>query len=330
MKKDSLGIGVIGLGTHARRGHLDHFANLKGAHLAGVCDPDPTARADLVNDEVSGYAYPEELLASSAVDAVIICSPDRFHFSTLAATVEAGKHVLVEKPVVNTTGELEELPRILHQAQVSGLVVSSCHPRRFDRPFLAVRDRLPELADQLGVALELRFDFFYHRPSKVGLHQGLLIDHVNHEIDLVNWLFGYSPFVAHRLFDSQTRYGVAGWRKDGLTFSFSGSRHLERHVYAETMEIRFERGLLEVDAETGVLRVHDYDRNQVVETHCGPTDYDGRFISVNQDFVDAIRCGGNPYLAAADLVLNTETGIALTETGVYDSAASDALVTLLG
>ena len=49
MKKDVIGIGVIGLGTHARRGHLDHFTNLQGARLVGVCDPDATALATLLD-----------------------------------------------------------------------------------------------------------------------------------------------------------------------------------------------------------------------------------------------------------------------------------------
>ena len=92
------------------------------------------------------------------------------------------------------------------------------------------------------IIIFFRFCFCYHKATKVGLHTGLLMDHVNHEIDLVNWYFGACPFKAYKLKDSNNEYAVSGIREDGLIFSFAGVRSLERSIFQETMDLRFEKG----------------------------------------------------------------------------------------
>jgi predicted dehydrogenase len=290
-----------------------------GAELVGVFDPDASATANFQGTPVVVHPSLASLLADSSVEAVIICSPDRFHADSLRAAVAAGKHVLVEKPAAADRHDLPTLGLALIVAKRSSLVVSSCHPRRFDPPFVSLKNRLDYFRTQFGAPLSVTFDFFYHRPSKSGLHHGLLIDHINHEIDLVNWMFGYSDFVATKLFDSEVRYSACGVRDDGITFVFSGSRHLERRVYAETMEVRFERGLVRLDAEAGKLFVHDYDADATYVDLCDATNYESRFQELNDDFFNAIRNSGKPYLSAQDIIVNTETGIFLTESGVYNS-----------
>jgi len=319
-----LGIGIVGLGAHAQRGHIDHLVRIERADIIAVCDPSDEARERVRAAGFTGPAYEslDELLSEDRVRALVICSPDRFHAHALAHGVAAGRHVLVEKPVAERRGDLQLVLDAIAQARRSRLVVTSCHPRRFDPPFTWLRDELPALRAQLGNALDVRFDFFYHRPSKKGLHHGLLIDHINHEIDLVHFLFGYSPFVAHRLADSEVRYGAAGSRQDGLCFAFFGSRHLERRAYTEVMRVRFERGEVEIDAETGVATVRDRETATSRVAMCGATDYEQRFDAINRDFVSAVLDGAAPYLTPADLIVNTEVGIALTQDGSYDSRQS--------
>lgn len=316
-------IGIVGLGDHAQRSHTDPLAQMDSASLLAGCDPSPDARARARKAGFPGALHSslEEMLEQNELDALVICSPDRFHAQALADGVRAGKHVLVEKPIAAEPEELEVVKNALQEAARAGLVVSSCHPRRFDPPFIWVREMLPRLEAQLGPPLDFHFDFFYHKPSKSGLHHGLLIDHVSHEIDLMSFLFGFSHLRAHRLFDSALRYGVAGVREDGLCFSFFGSRHLERRAYSELMRVRFQRGELTLDTETGVARVRDWENPPGVATlfPCGKTDYPQRFRRTNQDFVDAILLGRKPYLSHSELLLNTEAGLALTENGQFSS-----------
>jgi predicted dehydrogenase len=310
--------------------HIGFLQAIAEARIVGACDPTTEARE---RQRRAGFTAPiygalDELLADPAVEALVICSPDRFHAGAVARGVAAGRHVLVEKPVADRREDLVSVTDALLAARENGLVVTSCHPRRFDPPFMWLERALPTLGDELGAPLDARLDFFYHRPSKTGLHHGLLIDHINHEIDVIHWLFGHSPFIAHKLADSAVRYGAAGYREDGLCFTFFGSRHLQRRAYADVVRVRFEHGEVEVDTEVGIATVRNWETRETRTVTCGRTDYHARFAATNHDFVNAARNATKPYLTALDLILTTELGVILTEDGRYDSRASAAVARL--
>lgn len=316
----TLRLGIIGLGEHALRSHIDPLEKIDRARIVGAFDPSEAARTAFAErfPEAQLHESMEDLLADENVDAVVVCSPDRFHAPALIAAVAAGKHALVEKPLADEGGEtLASVAGALQAADREGIIVSSCHPRRYDRPYMWLRDHMDELRGRLGDLLEIRLDFFYHRPSKEGLHHGLLIDHINHEIDLVHYLVGMSAFTAHKLYDSQLRYAASGVRDDGIAFHFCGSRHLTRRVYSETVQLRFEQGVAIANTETGIVTIEDYDTGEVTTQECGTTDYEGRFGAVNQNFVDACLGAADPYLSANELLVNTEIGIDLTHTDSY-------------
>jgi predicted dehydrogenase len=316
---DELTVGVVGFGTHAQRAHVAHLQDAGRVGVTAVCDPSVEARRDAARLVDTVHGSLDELLEHADVDALVVCSPDRYHADALARCVAAGKHVLVDKPLADRSAQLPLVAGALARARRVQVVVTSCHPRRFDPPFRWLVRELPGLRARLGPALEVRVDFFYRQPSKDGLHRGLLLDHVSHEIDLVHFVFGCSPFVAHRLVDDQVRYAVAGHREDGLCFTFSGSRHLERTGYPEVLRIRFERGEVQIDTESGTATERDLDAGTTTTTPCGATDHARRFRAVNQDFVSAVLDSTAPSSSAAELLINTEIGIALHETGHYDS-----------
>jgi predicted dehydrogenase len=146
-----------------------------------LCDPNAEARYNICHAlKVEIHETNEvSLLERRNVDAVVIASPDRFHLDSLVRAVKAGKHVLCEKPMVTSEEELSRLRTVLELALASNLVVTSCHPRRFDHPYTILKQRLPEFVSQFGNILAVELDFSYHKPSKQGLHQGLLIDHIS-------------------------------------------------------------------------------------------------------------------------------------------------------
>jgi predicted dehydrogenase len=311
---------MIGLGTHACRGHADHFAG-SGIELVGGCDLSLDA-LDRFAHSPSGVGCAlcmdyRELLERSDVEAVFVMTPDRFHAVQALEALEAGKHVFCEKPLADGFGTLGTFMRALDVARLNGLAFSTCHPRRFDRPFLWLRDRLPSLVAQMGEPLEFGFDFSYARPSRSGLHHGLLIDHFSHEIDLLHFLFGRCGFEAHRLFDSDVRYSASGIRTDGLAFSFSGTRSLTAVRYPEFAWVRFSRGIVRLDTGTGVARIVDHETGSCVEHVCGSTDYDGRFRAVNADFAAQVRGLSPGYLDWEDMWVNTISSVTLNEDGHY-------------
>lgn len=314
-----LRIGIAGLGDHAMQSHVLPLQELENAQIAAAFDPQEGARQRFRCTGFEGPIYDDltALAADPEVDAVIVCSPDKFHADALSHCVDSGKHVLVEKPLADSHVGLRSVRASLATASRAGLVVSSCHPRRFDPPYLWLKANLQRFTEQLGEPRQAYFDFFYHRPSKVGLHTGLLSDHMNHEVDTLHYLFGHDGFVAHRLLDSETRYEAAGIRNDDLSFVFRGSRSLDRRAFIDVITIQFEWGFVEVNTETGHASIVDYEANSKIIEECGATDYDLRFRGVNANFVDAALGKRACYLTAEDLMVNTEAGIYLTRGRVF-------------
>lgn len=311
-----LGIGVIGLGVHALRAHIDHFGGLP-ARLVSVRDTDAAKMAKF--PEAKACADEAAMLADPEVDAVMVMTPDRFHIGTALAALKAGKHVFVEKPVIDRAEDEGLLREAVALAAASGRVLTTCHPRRFDPPFIWLKANLGRLTEGLGEPLGFGFDFSYHapRPETRGLHRSLLLDHFGHEVDLMHFLFGRRPFEASRLVDGELRYHVTGVRDDGLTFSFHGTRMLRKPVYPESCTVRFARGEMLMDMQGGLARIFDRDNGTVREEACGTTDYDVRFRAVNGTFVRAALGLGPDYLEAEDLLVNNLSAVALAEDGSF-------------
>jgi predicted dehydrogenase len=123
-----LKVGVIGLGVG--RGHAKAYHEMEGAELVALADQDlawaEQTAAAMENPRV--YPTPEALLADSDVEAVSICLPTRFHCEATLAALEAGKHVLVEKPMASNLAEAE---RMREAARASGKTLAVSHNQRF-------------------------------------------------------------------------------------------------------------------------------------------------------------------------------------------------------
>src|SRR5580704_17459773 len=104
-----LRLGLIGCGRIAQVAHLPAIAKSADVRLAAVSDPSPVlARAISRRYDVPGYTDTEELL-QAGLDAVLIAVPDRFHRDLGCRALQAGLHVLVEKPAAATSAEAVEL-----------------------------------------------------------------------------------------------------------------------------------------------------------------------------------------------------------------------------
>jgi predicted dehydrogenase len=108
---DKVRIAVVGLGGIAQVMHLPILSRLKTAQITAVCDTNP-AKARLVADRYnikSYYANAQEMLAKSEIDAVDVCVSTHAHKEVCKAALEAGKDVLVEKPIARYYSEAKEI-----------------------------------------------------------------------------------------------------------------------------------------------------------------------------------------------------------------------------
>ena len=106
--------GIIGTGNIAQGGHGNAFKETAVAKLLSVQSRE-LARAQAfakTYSAVRAYASLHELLEDSALDAVIITSPDKLHYEHASAVARAKKHILLEKPMVTDSAQGEELIRV--------------------------------------------------------------------------------------------------------------------------------------------------------------------------------------------------------------------------
>ena len=97
------GIGIIGCGKIAQVRHIPEYNDNPDAKLVAFYDLN-AARAKALAEQYGGRAYEsvEALLADPNVDAVSVCSANASHAEITVAALEAGKHVLCEKPMATT------------------------------------------------------------------------------------------------------------------------------------------------------------------------------------------------------------------------------------
>jgi 2-alkyl-3-oxoalkanoate reductase len=121
----TLRVGLVGCGAIART-HVAALQELEMVDIVGVADEDP-ARRRAVAAAVQGaqpYRDLTEMLAGGRIDAIHVLTPPATHASLALEAIDAGCHVLVEKPITPTLGELDE---VLAAAERRGVVVSTCH-----------------------------------------------------------------------------------------------------------------------------------------------------------------------------------------------------------
>ena len=128
MVDGNLRIGVIGLGAIGPS-HIFAIDETEGCELTAVCD----VRAEAAAEAGKKYGVPhftstEDMLAAGLVDAVTLCTPSGFHLESALAAIEAGKHILIEKPLEITT---ERVDRIAKAAADKGVKLAGVYQSRF-------------------------------------------------------------------------------------------------------------------------------------------------------------------------------------------------------
>jgi len=168
-----LRIGVLGAGQIAQAAHFESCAKARNAELAAICDvaEDLRERMAIVHDAKKTYADYDRMLADPDIDAVIIATADAFHVPASIRALQAGKHVLCEKPVGLTVEEVEELKSVV---EYSGKTFQVGHMKRFD-PGLQAAKRF--IDDEMGelVALKAWYCDSTHRYAMTDAVQPLIV-----------------------------------------------------------------------------------------------------------------------------------------------------------
>lgn len=168
---------VIGVG-YLGRFHAQKYAALEGVELVGVVDASADRAAE-VAEEVGTRAFTEYDRLLSEVDLVSIVVPTQHHYQVAKAALEAGCHILLEKPVTRTVEEAEEL---IELASRKNLVFQAGHLERFNPAIMALDGVLknPMFIESQRLA-----------PFKTrGTEVNVVLDLMIHDIDIILSLVG--------------------------------------------------------------------------------------------------------------------------------------------
>lgn len=187
-------VGIVGCGQMGQW-HLEAYRRLPGVELVAVADEN-VARARAFADRIGGRtsAHPSHaaMLESTALDAVSICTPPATHRAIALAALEAGAHVLCEKPLAATLAEAEEMAAAAARRQ---RVLLTAFKFRFFDEVARARDLLAR--GLLGDLVHARLVFggfidmsgsWYADPALSG--GGVLLDNGPHAFDLARYLLG--------------------------------------------------------------------------------------------------------------------------------------------
>jgi 2-hydroxy-4-carboxymuconate semialdehyde hemiacetal dehydrogenase len=179
-------IAVVGAGAFGIK-HLDALARIDDVKVTAVV----SRRLDQAQEVAKNYGAPlastelADVLSSSDVDAVILCTPTQLHAEQTIAVLRSGKHVQVEIPLADSFADART---VAEAASESGLVCMVGHTRRFNPSHQWVHQRVESGAltiQQLNVQT-----YFFRRTNSNALGQprswvdNLLWHHAAHTVDL--------------------------------------------------------------------------------------------------------------------------------------------------
>lgn len=171
-------VAVVGCG-HFGRYHAQKYAALPGAELVACVDANPAAAAR-VAQEVNSFATARLEDVVDRIDAASVAVPTKHHYEVARRLLEAGKHVLIEKPLAATRAEGKALVEL---AEARGRILQVGHLERFNAAILALRDVIRE---PLFVESHRLGGFVAGRGTDVSIVLDLMI----HDIDLIQEFVG--------------------------------------------------------------------------------------------------------------------------------------------
>ncbi|AJF73482.1 oxidoreductase [Raoultella ornithinolytica] len=188
---DNIRVAIIGYGYASKTFHAPLISGTPGMTLAAVSSSDE-GKVRIDWPAVPVVAEPRQLLDDPNIDLIVIPTPNDTHFPLAKAALEAGKHVVVDKPFTVTLSQARELDAV---ARSRGRLLSVFHNRRWDSDFLTIKSLINE--GLLGEVCYFESHFDRYRPrirdrwrERGGPGSGIWFDLGPHLLDQAICLFG--------------------------------------------------------------------------------------------------------------------------------------------
>ena len=318
--KDTIGVGFIGAGDisilHARA-----VAKVPGAKLVGLWNrSQDRATQRAAEFGCKNYGTPADLVADPAIDAVFVLTNLESHLEYTLQALNAGKHVLVEKPVAESVAEIEQMKQL---ADAKGLICMPGHNYIYEGGMVRTRE-LVEGGD-LGKIVSAYVMYNIHHPEEVAKrYPGVVRQILTHHSYILLYLVGkpvelcamkatlhYKEYteediamVQMRLANGALAHFCASFAADDhaadpwtVMVKVIGTAGSTRYSYRDHVEIK-----------PGLVHSQTY------------TAYQGSVMNEVRHFlIDCLRMGGQPLSTMADAI-TAQKMIEAAETSIRESA----------
>lgn len=322
MKK--LVVGILGCGSITRFRHGPEYAAREDVEIAGFFDVNEE-RAQEMAERFGGrvYASPEEMLADPRVDAVSVCTPNFTHARYSIAALEAGKHVLCEKPMAQS---LTETRAMLEAERRSGKTLMLGHNQRM----MTAHKKAKELLGNGSIGRPLFFQCNFKHPGpeswsveksnatwffdKSRAQFGVMGDLGAHKIDLIRFLTGHeidSVFAEMMTLDKTYPDGSLIELEDNVVAQFKMDNGMPGIMHFSWTNYGQEDNSTIIYGDSGAMKIYgDYADDIVLEMRDNTTvKYQVGAISTNtnqlksgviDEFVTAVTEGRAPIVTGID------------------------------
>ena len=324
-----IGYAVVGLGVG--RTHCDAAYKSENANLVAVCDL-IQAKLDAAKDKYDGvltYTCYDEMLANPDIDIVSVAVPSGMHAEFAVKALEAGKNVLVEKPIDITP----EASMKIEEARVkTGLKVGVIHQNRFN----AVMKPMKEAIDNgtLGKLILGSFAVKWFRDQNYydsggwrGTWEmdggGSLMNQAVHTVDLMQWLMGdvYSVtstmgIFNHKIETEDLTLSIVKF-KSGAVASFTSSTCCHPGVSTD-IQVYGSNGSIEVDGDClklwKIIGGDSFTENDMMETYgkgngaaaaANPELMTGHAVQI-EDMINAVIENREPLVVPLDAIKSVQ------------------------
>ncbi|MBQ9726034.1 MAG: Gfo/Idh/MocA family oxidoreductase [Kiritimatiellae bacterium] len=323
-------VAVIGCGVISEL-HLRCFAHNPDAEVAAVCDLVPERARRAARERAPGARWTTraaDVFADPGIDAVSVCTDHASHAALACAALAAGKHVLCEKSLARTAGDLRRM--LAAAAARPDLAAAAVFQHRFEPLPRVLRELVAEgafgrLVAATGSLWTLRDDAYFRKDAWRGTRKGeggsVLINQAIHYFDLLLWIAGgadaaraFAANLGHEgVIETEDTVAVALRMRGGALGSFTATSAgmpqwrsaLVFQGSAGCAEMRDDRlfslSLADKAAEKRVRARVDRALAAGADLFPKGRDYYGPGHQAQiDDFVRAVRTGRRPFVTFAD------------------------------
>lgn len=276
MNKQKIRFAVVGCG-HIGKRHAEMITRDAGAELVGLCDILPRETLGIEAYDVSFFPSLDALLHSGlALDVVNICTPNGLHAGLAIQVLEAGYHVVIEKPMALTLADAE---KVVYTSLKYRKQVFCVMQNRYSPPSVWIKEMVE--SGRLGKIYMVQLNCYWNRDKRYykpgGWHGdayldgGTLFTQFSHFIDIMYWLFGDICNIQARFADFNHTHLTAFEDSGFVNFNFvnggMGSLNYSTSVWNKNME-----SSMLIVAENGSVKIGGQYMNEV--EYCHIKDYE--------------------------------------------------------